>query len=377
MKFILLQSTKNDVNSLMIAKKLDEILHITIFHNHIIKKKQEDKIMAKRIAINGFGRIGRLVFRVGWDDPELEFVAINDITTPQMLAHLLKYDSVHGIWNHDVSSTEKSIVVDDIEIPVYAIRDPGELPWNDHSIDVVVESTGLFRKRELASKHLSAGAKKVLISAPSNDCDGTFIFGVNEKDYDAEMQKIVSIGSCTTNALVPLVKVLMDNFGIKNAIMTTVHAYTNDQKILDLPHKKDFRRARAAGMSIIPTTTGSYKTAQMIYPELKGKFYAISIRVPVPDASIVDLNVEIGRDATAEEINRAFAKAADTDMAGILEYCTEPVVSTDIIGNPHSTVFDSLSTTVLGESGTFVKILSWYDNEFGFSNRMVDMLRIM
>ncbi|MCD6595447.1 type I glyceraldehyde-3-phosphate dehydrogenase [bacterium] len=332
--------------------------------------------MAKQVAINGFGRIGRLVFRIGWGDPELEFVAINDITTPEMLAHLLKYDSVHGIWDHDVGATENSIVVDDVEIPVYAIRNPGELPWNEHSVDIAVEATGLFRKRELASKHITAGAKKVLLSAPSNDCDGTFIIGVNEKDYDREMHKIISIGSCTTNALVPVVKVLMDNFGIKNAIMTTIHAYTNDQKILDLPHK-DLRRARAAGMSIIPTTTGSYKTAQLIYPELKGKFYAISIRVPVPDASLVDLNVEIGREVTAEEINRAFAIAADNQMAGILQYCKDPLVSTDMIGNPHSSIFDSLFTTVLGNKGTFAKILSWYDNEFGFSNRMVDMLRIM
>ncbi len=333
--------------------------------------------MAKRIAINGFGRIGRLVFRIGWGDPELEFVAINDITTPEMLAYLLKYDSVHGIWDHEVSHTDNSIIVDGVEIPVYAIKTPAEIPWGDHSVDIVVESTGLFRKREQAMQHLTAGAKKVLISAPSSDADGTFIIGVNEEDYDPQMHTIISIGSCTTNALVPLVKVLMDNFGIENALMTTVHAYTNDQRILDLPHKKDFRRARAAGMSIIPTTTGSYKTAQMIYPELKGKFYAISMRVPVPDASIVDLNVELKTEVTAEEINRAFKKAAETDLAGILQYVEDPIVSTDIIGNPHSSVFDALSTFVLGEKGRFAKILSWYDNEFGFSNRMVDMLKMM
>ncbi len=260
---------------------------------------------------------------------------------------------------------------------MYSIKNPAEIPWENHSVDIVAECTGLFRSREQANNHISAGAKKVLISAPGKNVDGTFIFGVNEHDYNPEMHDIISIGSCTTNALIPVVKVLMDNFGINNAIMTTVHAYTNDQRILDLPHPKDLRRARAAGMSIIPTTTGAFKMAQMLYPELKGKFYGIALRVPVPDASLVDLNVELKTQVTAENINRAFYKISDGPMAGILEYCKDPIVSTDIIGNPHSTIFDSLSTTVLGEKGTFAKILSWYDNEFGFSNRMIDMLRIM
>lgn len=333
--------------------------------------------MANRIAINGFGRIGRLVFRIGWEHPELEFVAINDITTPQMLAYLLKYDSVHGIWEHDVEANENGILVDGKEVPVYAVRTPEEIPWAKHDIDIVVEATGLFRTRELAAKHLASGVKKVLISAPSSDADGTFVMGVNDKEYDKEVHRVISIGSCTTNGLVPLVKVLWDSFGIKKAIMTTIHSYTNDQRILDLPHKKDFRRARAAGMSIIPTSTGAYKVAQAIYPELQGNFYAISVRVPTPDASMIDLNVDLKAETTADEINRAFKAAADGAMAGILQYCEDPVVSTDIIGNPHSTVFDALSTTVVGNKGTFAKIISWYDNEFGFSNRMVDVLRIM
>ena len=330
--------------------------------------------MSSRVAINGFGRIGRLVFRIGWGHPELEFVAINDITTPKMLAYLLKYDSVHGIWEHKVESTDNSIIVDGKEIPIYAIKSPEEIPWSKHNVDIVVESTGLFRKREQAAKHLASGVKKVLISAPSPDADGTFVMGVNDDEYDPEIHQIITIGSCTTNGLVPLVKVLWDNFGINRAIMTTIHSYTNDQRILDLPHKKDFRRARAAGMSMIPTSTGAYKVAQAIYPELQGNFYAISVRVPTPDASMIDLNIDLKTETTAEEINRAFKAAADGTMAGIVEYCEDPVVSTDIIGNPHSTVFDALSTTVVGNRGTFAKIISWYDNEFGFSNRMVDML---
>ncbi len=340
-------------------------------------KKMGGSTVPTRVAINGFGRIGRLVFRIGWGDPQLEFVAINDITTPQTLAHLLKYDSVHGIWDHEVSATDNSIVVDGNEIPVYAIKTPADLPWREHDVDIVVESTGLFRKREQAAQHIAAGAKKVLISAPAKDViDGTFIIGVNEKDYDKDSHQIISIGSCTTNCLVPVLKVLLDNFGIEEAMMTTVHAYTNDQRILDLPHR-DLRRARAAAMSIIPTTTGAYKTSQLIFPEIKGRIYAIAIRVPVPDASLVDLNVKLKSEVTAEEINRAFRSAAEGPLAGILQYTEDPVVSTDIIGNPHSAVFDALSTTVLGERGTFAKILAWYDNEFGFSNRMVDMLRLM
>jgi len=332
--------------------------------------------MAIKVGINGFGRIGRLVLRIGWEDPEIEFVAINDITTPATLAHLLKYDTTHGIWDHDIKASDDSITIDGVDVPIYAIRTPGDIPWSAHSADIIVEATGLFRAREQAYKHISAGAKKVLISAPGKDIDGAFIIGVNEKDYDKEMHEIISIGSCTTNGLVPVIKVLMDNFGVLNGLMTTIHAYTNDQRILDLPHK-DLRRTRTAAANIIPTSTGAYKMAQVLYPELKGKFYGIAVRVPVIDGSLIDLNIELSRDVTAEEINRAFKLASDGQLAGILEYCEDPIVSSDIVGNPHSTIFDSLSTSVIGEKGKFAKLLTWYDNEYGFSNRMVDMLRMM
>ena len=334
--------------------------------------------MATKVAINGFGRIGRLVFRIGWGNPNLEFVAINDITTPKVLAHLLKYDSVHGIWGHEVSYTENSIIVDGKEIPVFAITDPSQLPWKDFEVDIAVESTGRFREREKAELHLKAGAKKVLISAPARGkgADGTFIIGVNHKDYDPEKHHIITIGSCTTNAIVPLAKVLWDNFGIEYGYMTTVHAYTNDQRILDLPHK-DLRRARAAAMSIIPTTTGAAKTVGKIITELEGRFDGISMRVPVPDGSIVDLVAVLGKEVTVDDINGALRAAAEGDMKGIIEYTEDPIVSTDIIGNPHSCIFDAASTKVMGERSRFIKVLAWYDNEYGFSNRMVDMLVMM
>ncbi len=332
--------------------------------------------MATRVAINGFGRIGRHVFRLGWEHPELEFLAINDITTPSVLAHLLKYDSTHGTWKHKVEATETAIIVDGKEVPVYAIKDPTQIPWNNHSIDIVLECTGVFTKREGAAKHLAAGVKKVLISAPSEDCDGTFVIGVNDKDYDKSMHDIISIGSCTTNALVPVIKVLRENFGVQRGMMTTVHAMTNDQRILDLPHK-DLRRARTAAANIIPTSTGAHKMIPVLYPDLKGKFHGISLRVPVVDGSLVDLVVELSSEVTADEVNRAFRSASEGALAGVLEFSTDPLVSSDIVGNPHSSIFDSLSTKVLGERGSTVKLLSWYDNEMGFSNRMIDMLRMM
>jgi glyceraldehyde 3-phosphate dehydrogenase len=335
----------------------------------------EDKV-ATRIAINGFGRIGRMVFRIGWDNPQLEFVTINDITTPKTLAYLLKYDSVHGIWNHEIEYSDNSIIVDSREIPVFAERNPALLPWKKFDVDIVVESTGLFRQRMKAALHLDAGAKKVLISAPAIDPDGTFVIGVNEKDYDPEKHTIISIGSCTTNGLAPVTKILWDNFGIEKAFMTTIHAYTNDQKILDLPHK-DLRRARAAGMSIIPTTTGAAKAISLVIPELKGRFDGMAIRVPTPDGSVIDLVANLSKEVTVDEINDVFKKASRNSMKGIIQYIEDPIVSIDIVGNSHSSIFDSLATMVMGKKSNMIKILTWYDNEYGFSNRMIDMLQIM
>jgi len=332
--------------------------------------------VATRIAINGFGRIGRMVFRIGWDNPQLEFVTINDITTPKTLAYLLKYDSVHGIWNHEIEYSDNSIIVDSKEIPVFAERNPALLPWKKFDVDIVVESTGLFRQRMKAALHLDAGAKKVLISAPAIDPDGTFVIGVNEKDYDPEKHTIISIGSCTTNGLAPVTKILWDNFGIEKAFMTTIHAYTNDQKILDLPHK-DFRRARAAGMSIIPTTTGAAKAISLVIPELKGRFDGMAIRVPTPDGSVIDLVANLSKEVTVDEINDVFKKASQNSMKGIIQYIEDPIVSIDIVGNSHSSIFDSLATMVMGKKSNMIKILTWYDNEYGFSNRMIDMLQIM
>lgn len=332
--------------------------------------------MATRIAINGFGRIGRMVFRIGWDNPQLEFVTINDITTPKTLAYLLKYDSVHGIWNHEIEYSDNSIIVDSREIPVFAERNPALLPWKKFDVDIVVESTGLFRQRMKAALHLDAGAKKVLISAPAIDPDGTFVIGVNEKDYDPEKHTIISIGSCTTNGLAPVTKILWDNFGIEKAFMTTIHAYTNDQKILDLPHK-DLRRARAAGMSIIPTTTGAAKAISLVIPELKGRFDGMAIRVPTPDGSVIDLVANLSKEVTVDEINDVFKKASQNSMKGIIQYTEDPIVSIDIVGNSHSSIFDSLATMVMGKKSNMIKILTWYDNEYGFSNRMIDMLQIM
>ena len=328
--------------------------------------------MAIKVGINGFGRIGRLVFRAA-QKSKIEIVGINDITNAATLAHLLKYDSIHGKFQGQVGHSDNRLIVDGREIPIMAERDPASLPWKVLGADIVVESTGLFKDKESAGKHIHAGAKKVLISAPAKKHDGTFVMGVNDKDYDKNKHDVISIGSCTTNCLAPVTKVLLDNFGIEKGFMTTIHAYTNDQKILDLPHK-DLRRARAAAMSMIPTTTGAAKAISEVLPATKGKLDGCAIRVPTPDASLVDLAVILEKETTVEQINAAMKKAADGPMKGVLEYTEEPIVSVDIIGNSHSSVFDSQLTMV---SGNFAKVFSWYDNEWGFSCRMVDMLAKM
>lgn len=330
--------------------------------------------MAKiKAAINGFGRIGRLTLKAALGKDNIDIVAVNDLTDSATLAHLLKYDSVHGKFPGTVSAEGDYLLVNGRKIRVYAEKDPANLPWADLGIDVVVESTGVFRDREKISKHIQAGAKKVILCVPSKtagDVDATVVLGVNEDDLKPD-QKIFSNASCTTNCLAPVAKVLHDAFGIKRGLMNTIHSYTNDQIILDSPHK-DLRRARAAAMSIIPTTTGAAKAVGLVIPELKGKLDGFSMRVPTPDGSVVDLSVELSRNVTKEEINEAIKAAANGPMKGILEYCDEPVVSTDIIGNTHSSVFDSLLTQVI--DGNFVKVISWYDNEFGYANRVVDLM---
>jgi len=329
--------------------------------------------MSVKVAINGFGRIGRLVFRIINEREGIEVLQVNDITDAKTLAHLLKYDSVHGIYKKDVKAEGDAIIVDGKKIKVSAERDPEALPWKELGIDVVVESTGVFRTRETVAKHLKAGAKKVVLTVPAKDeIDATIVLGVNDEMLKAE-HEIVSNASCTTNCLAPISKVLNDSFGIKRAFMTTTHAFTNDQRILDLPHK-DLRRARAAAVSIIPTTTGAAKAIGKVIPELNGKLDGFAMRVPVPDGSIVDLIAELEQDVTVEDINSAMKKAAEGPMKGILEYTEDPVVSVDIVGNNHSSIFDSLSTMVMGGKGNFVKVVSWYDNEWGYSNRVVDLL---
>ncbi len=326
-----------------------------------------------KIAINGFGRIGRLTLKASLNNPNLEVVAVNDLTNSKTLAHLLKYDSVHGKFPGKVCSGDDYIQVNDQKIKVYSEKDPSNLPWKELGIDVVVESTGVFRDREKISKHLEAGARKVILCVPSkkaDDVDATVVLGVNDQDIKPE-HKIYSNASCTTNCLAPFAKVLNDNFGIKRGLMNTIHAYTNDQIILDAPHS-DLRRARAAAMSIIPTTTGAAKAVGLVIPELKGKLDGFAMRVPTPDGSVVDLTVELEKTVTKEEINEAMKAAAEGPLKGILEFCTDPVVSTDIIGNPHSSIVDSLLTQVI--EGNFVKVVSWYDNEYGYANRVVDLI---
>jgi len=323
----------------------------------------------KKIAINGFGRIGRLAFRSMFSRTDLEVVAINDITNAKTLAHLLKYDSVHKKFDHDIKSDDNSITIDGKIIHVYAERDPENLPWGKLGIDLVIESTGIFRTKAAANKHILAGAKKVIISAPAKDqVDATIVLGVNDevlKDTDI----IVSNASCTTNCLAPVCKVLNDKFGIEKAIMTTVHSYTNDQKILDLPHS-DMRRARAAAVNMIPTTTGAAVATGKVIPALNGKIDGMAVRVPTPDGSLVDLTCVLSKETTIEELNATMKDAADSYLKGILEYSEEPLVSSDIVGNPHSSIFDSLTTKV---SGNFIKIISWYDNEWGYASRVVDL----
>ena len=332
--------------------------------------------MTIRVGINGFGRIGRLVFRAAQDDPAIEVVAVNDLTDAATLAHLLKYDSIHKVFPHDVKAGEGAFTVDGREIKVLAQRDPAQLPWADLGVDVVVESTGLFTDAAKAQAHRDAGAKKVIISAPAKGEDITVVIGVNDKDYDAGKHHIVSNASCTTNCLAPFAKVLRDSFGIKYGFMNTIHSYTNDQNILDLPHK-DLRRARAAAMSIIPTSTGAAKAIGLVLPDMKGKLDGMSMRVPTPDGSVVDLVCELERTVTREDVNAAMKAAADGPMKGILEYTEDPIVSVDVVGNPASSIFDSLQTMVMGGTGTFVKCLSWYDNEWGYSNRVRDLIKIV
>jgi glyceraldehyde 3-phosphate dehydrogenase len=330
--------------------------------------------MGVRIGINGFGRIGRLVLRAGYDDKALEFVAINDITDARTLAHLFKYDSIHGRFKGEIVEGNDSIVVNGKNIKIFAEKDPAALPWNDLGVDIVVESTGLFRTREKVSRHIEAGAKKVLISAPAKGHDGTFVLGVNADQFDKKRHHVISIGSCTTNCLAPIVKVLHDAFEIKTGFMTTIHAYTNDQRILDQPHG-DLRRARAAALSMIPTTTGAAKAISEAIPDMKGRLDGVAIRVPTPVGSLVDLVANLKEEVSVESVNAAMKKAADGPMKGILQYTDEPIVSADIVGNPHSSIFDALSTMVMG--GNMVKVFSWYDNEWGFSCRMIDMLKMM
>ncbi|MFE7060570.1 type I glyceraldehyde-3-phosphate dehydrogenase [Sutcliffiella sp. NPDC057660] len=328
--------------------------------------------MAVKIGINGFGRIGRNVFRAALKNSEVEVVAVNDLTDANMLAHLLKYDSIHGKLAADVKVDGDNLVVDGVTIKVTAERDPAKLSWGELGVDIVVESTGFFTKRADAAKHLEAGAKKVIISAPASDEDITIVMGVNEDKYDAANHNVISNASCTTNCLAPFAKVLNDKFGIKRGMMTTVHSYTNDQQILDLPHK-DYRRARAAAENIIPTSTGAAKAVSLVLPELKGKLNGGAMRVPTPNVSLVDLVAELNTDVTAEEVNAAFKAAAEGELKGILGYSEEPLVSGDYNGNPDSSTIDALSTMVM--EGSMVKVISWYDNESGYSHRVVDLAK--
>ncbi|HEU4384456.1 MAG TPA: type I glyceraldehyde-3-phosphate dehydrogenase [Anaeromyxobacteraceae bacterium] len=329
-----------------------------------------------RIAINGFGRIGRCVLRAAVDrgEKDLEFVSINDITDTRTLAHLLKHDSVHGTFSAEVKAAEKGIVVNGKEIQVTAVRNPAELPHAQNKVDLVLECTGLFTEREKAEQHLKAGAKWVLISAPAKNPDLTVAYGINHDKLDKAKHKIVSNASCTTNCLTPVAKVLLESFGIKRGLMTTIHSYTNDQNLLDLPHK-DLRRARAAALSMIPSTTGAAKAVAEVIPELKGKLHGTAVRVPTPNVSLVDLTVELEKPATAEQINAAFKAAAQGKLRGVLKYSEEPTVSVDYNHDPHSAIFDATSTFVIGD--TFAKVFAWYDNEWGFSNRMLDVMKVL
>ncbi len=327
--------------------------------------------MSVRVAINGFGRIGRNFFRASAGYKDFEIVAINDLTDSKTLAHLLKYDSVHGIFDADVKATDGGITVNGREIKILAVTAPEKLPWKDLGVDVVLESTGRFTDRASASNHLDAGAKLVIISAPAKEPDVTVCMGVNEETFDPSKHRIISNASCTTNCLAPVAKVINNEFGIVRGLMTTIHSYTNDQRILDLPHK-DLRRARAAALNMIPTTTGAAKAVGLVLPGLKGKLDGMAIRVPTPNVSVVDLVVELGRDATAEEVNAAMKNAAEGPMKGILQYSEDPLVSIDLNGNPHSSIVDATLTKVI--EGRMVKVIAWYDNEWGYSSRVRDLI---
>ncbi len=330
--------------------------------------------MTLRVGINGFGRIGRLAFRAA-RGKDIEIVGVNDITDAKTLAHLLAWDSVHGAYAGEVEADGDAIVVDGKKIPITAERDPAKLPWKELGATVVFESTGVFQDRAGAGKHLEAGAERVIITAPSKDPDATFVMGVNEGDYDAGKHQVVSNASCTTNCLAPVAKVLQDNWGIEKGWMTTIHSYTNDQRILDLPHK-DLRRARAAAMSMIPTSTGAARAIALVMPELKGKLDGYAMRVPTPDVSVVDLSLQLGKDATPEAINDAMRAAAEGPMKGVLQVADTPLVSMDFKGNGHSSILDSEYTKVM-DDGRFAKVLSWYDNEWGYSCRVVDLALLM
>ena len=328
--------------------------------------------MPIKFAINGFGRIGRNIVRAALGNSDIELVAVNDLTDSQTLAHLLKYDSVHGKFPGEVEASDGALKINGKTIKVLSERDPSKLPWSKLGIDNVMECTGIFRQREKAAMHLQAGAKKVLISAPSPDADATLVYGVNHDIYNKDEHDIVSNGSCTTNCLAPIAKVLLENFGIEYGLMTTVHSFTNDQKILDLPHK-DLRRSRAASVSMIPTSTGAAKALALVIPELKGKLDGMAIRVPTPNVSAIDLVCRLEKDATAKEVNKAITSAANGPLKGVLAASEEPLVSCDYIGNPNSSIADLGCTMNVGPR--LVKVVSWYDNEMGFSNRMIDMIK--
>jgi glyceraldehyde 3-phosphate dehydrogenase len=326
--------------------------------------------MTVKVAVNGFGRIGRMAFRAAYDRDDIEIIALNDLTDPHTLAHLLKYDSVHGILKQEVGSDKDNIIVDGKIIRVLSEKDPNKLPWKDLGIDLVLECTGLFTEKTQASKHINAGAKKVIISAPATNPDITVVLGVNHNKYEAAKHTIISNASCTTNSLAPVCKVLLENFGIEKGFMTTVHSYTSDQRILDFPHK-DLRRARAAALSMVPTTTGAAKAISLVIPELEGKMHGMALRVPTPNVSATDLVVQVSKQTSAEEVNKTFKEASERSLKGILGYTDKPLVSCDFNGITESTVVDSLSTMSIG--GDLVKVLAWYDNEFGYANRLVDL----
>ncbi len=330
--------------------------------------------MSIRVAINGFGRIGRNFFRASLDHPEIQVVAINDLTDAATLAHLLTYDSVHGRFNGKIEAHPDRLVINDQSIDIYAKRDPKELPWKQQAIDVVIESTGHFTDRQGASQHLSAGAQRVIISAPAKDADLTIVLGVNEAKYSPKEHSIISNASCTTNCLAPVSKVLLDQFGIHHGFMTTVHSYTNDQQLLDLPHK-DLRRARAAGLSMIPTSTGAAKALHLVIPELKGKMDGVAIRVPTPNVSLIDLSVEVETDCDASAVNKAFQEAANSTLKNVLDVSIAPIVSSDLNGSPYSATLDSPLTTVMDKR--LVKVFAWYDNEWGYSCRLRDLVKFL